>query len=92
MEGCPKSKWIGASAAALVAAMGVVSNARANDILDVTTSYVGGPAGDVQPFGPASPDSGVVTFTNNGSSTLTATFGQVALAGNGNKTIISPVL
>jgi hypothetical protein len=71
------------SALAIIVATGVASSAKANDIIDITTSYATGPtvdfcAGD----GCANPDTGYVTLTNNGTNTFTGTYGDIAKSNN----------
>jgi hypothetical protein len=77
-------KWIGVSGLAIIAAMGAVSGARADTLIDFTTFYqFGCPAGASGYCG--SPDTSFVTITNEATSTdtFTGTISDFALAANG---------
>ena len=74
------SGWIGLSVAALVAAMGVVSSARADIIIDVTTTYaVGTPANNHGAYS-GSPDTSYVTITAGPSTIFFGTISDIAVS------------
>jgi hypothetical protein len=80
MEGLRMSRWIGLSVAALVAAMGVVSSARADIIIDVTTTYaVGTPANNHGAYR-GSPDTSYVTITAGPSTIFFGTISDIAVS------------
>src|SRR5438552_1999118 len=79
--------------AAVIAGLGMVlvsGAARSDSVLTITTQYgFSIPLGTLTPFGGPSPDTGWVTFTNNGTTTFLGTLSDIAVAGAGSSNFSS---